>query len=106
MGKPSALVHFFVPLLLIVTFCYATSALPTTQLSAGDKVNTDGKLVKEGIAKTSPKVDDEEAKFKGFFHHKFPLFKKPFYNKEIPTYKPIPVQYPVNKPIPGYKPIP
>ncbi|OIW06184.1 hypothetical protein TanjilG_15068 [Lupinus angustifolius] len=99
MGKPSALMH----LLLIVTFFYATSALPTTQVSAGDKVNTAEKLVNEGIAKTSPKVDDEEAKFKGFYHQKFPQLKKPFYKKETPIYEPLPQPYPTS-PFPFFPP--
>ncbi|OIV98963.1 hypothetical protein TanjilG_29366 [Lupinus angustifolius] len=110
MGKVSmqqcTLVHFFVPLLLVVSFCYASSALATTQVS-GNEVNTDVKLINEEVAKTNPEVHNEEAKFKGFFHHK-PIFKKPFFKKPIPTYKPIPKPYPIIKPIPVpvYKPIP
>ncbi|RDX89723.1 hypothetical protein CR513_28517, partial [Mucuna pruriens] len=80
----SALLRFGVPLLLVITFCYATSAAATTQVSG----NTDN----EELAKTSLQGHDEEAKFKG-------LFPKP-----IP--KPIPFVKPIPKPIPFVKPIP
>ncbi|OIW07851.1 hypothetical protein TanjilG_19952 [Lupinus angustifolius] len=97
------LVRFCVPLLLVVTFCYATSALATTQ-ALGSEVNVAGKLVKEELAKTNLKVqDDEKAKSKGFFDQK-PIFKWPF----IKPIHPQPVikrnPFPVHKPAPkGYR---
>ncbi|XP_014509762.1 cathelicidin-3, partial [Vigna radiata var. radiata] len=120
----SALLCFWVPLLLLVTFTYATSAFATTQIS-GNEVNENGIVVNEDLEKVNAEGhDDEESKFKGLFPKPIPFAKPipkplplikpkpipiPFYKK--PTPKPIPSEeakfkgiFP--KPIPKVKPIP
>ncbi|XP_061370597.1 uncharacterized protein LOC133313264 [Gastrolobium bilobum] len=92
---------FFAPLLLIASFCYAPSAIATTEVS-GNEVNTDGKLVNEQLTKTSLGGHNEEEKFKGFFFPKPIPIVKPF-PKPIP--KPTPIVKPIPKPFAVKKPI-
>ncbi|XP_061370870.1 proline-rich protein 4-like [Gastrolobium bilobum] len=101
-----ALVRFVVPLLLIAIFCYAPSAIATTEVS-GNEVNTDGKLVNEQLTKTSLGGHNEEEKFKGFFFPKPIPIVKPFPKpipKPSPIVKHIPKPFVVKKPIPDVEP--
>ncbi|KAI5421236.1 uncharacterized protein LOC127075728 [Lathyrus oleraceus] len=82
---------FCIPLLLLVTFLYATSVVARNDPS-GNEVKTEGKLANEGVTKPSLKGPNEDEKFIGYFYLKHKLkgyfHKKPIYYKPIPTYKP------------------
>ncbi|KAI5421238.1 hypothetical protein KIW84_044899, partial [Lathyrus oleraceus] len=92
---------FCIPLLLLVTFLYATSAVARSNPS----VKTEGRVANEGVAKPSLQGPNEDEKFIGFFHLKHKLkgyfHKKPIYYKPIPTYKPFHKTTIVEKPIPS-----
>ncbi|CAK8561049.1 unnamed protein product [Lathyrus sativus] len=98
---------FCIPLLLLVTFLYATSVLARNDPS-GNEVKTEGKLANEGVTKPSLQGPNEDEKFIGYFYLKHKLkgyfHKKPIYYKPIPKY--IPTYKPFHKPIIGEKPIP
>ncbi|XP_061374786.1 uncharacterized protein LOC133317009 [Gastrolobium bilobum] len=93
----TVLVRLWVPLLLAVTFCYAEFGVATTNVS-GNEVKTDGKVLKEELAKTREEVDDEkEAKLKGINHPK-PTLKKPYLKKPIPLFDKKPFSKPLHIP--------
>ncbi|KAL5062265.1 hypothetical protein RYX36_024002 [Vicia faba] len=84
---------FCIPLLLLVTFFYATSVL-----GRNDPSGNEVKHANEEVTKPSLEGPNEDEKFKGFFHlkhklkgyfHKKPIYYKPF-QKPIIVKKPIP----------------
>ncbi|XP_061349577.1 uncharacterized protein LOC133294837 [Gastrolobium bilobum] len=88
MGKPStvqrSLVHFWVLLVLVVSFCYAISAAATTEVS-GKEMDSGKYFYNHGWPKARLE-DEEEAKSEQVFHPK-PTFKRPYFKKPSTTVK-------------------